>query len=463
MDNSSASEAASGVRRRFQNGKASDLRLFVGSFVHATKDDPMVMLTNTILGVSSKHIAFLEPIEKLEETKAMYEIPDLNVIFMTGSQFMIPGFIDTHIHAPQFPNNGLKLNLPLLDWLQNYTFPTEARLSDENYAKQLYPRVVDRLLRNGTTTASYFASLHLPATKILADTVKEKGQRGLVGKVSMLMNSPDYYKENSLEESVKENEEFILYVRSLNTPLVLPIVTPRFAPTCHAEQLKALGQLAKKYQCHVQSHLSETRPELSWVKELFPWSESYTDVYHKCELLGPKTIMAHGVWLDDAEVKVLKESGVGISHCPNSNISIRSGLCNVRRLLDSGVKVGLGTDCSGGYSSSILDSIRQAVQTSNTLAIFDSKLQHLPLSEIFRLATLGGAEVVAMDDKIGNFEVGKEFDALLIDLTAADSPVDCEDQDSLDDRIQRFLLNGDDRNIIEVYVAGVKVHDRRPT
>ncbi|KAK7071990.1 hypothetical protein SK128_024331, partial [Halocaridina rubra] len=408
-------------------------------------------------------IVFVEPVDKLDNLMETYGFSDSSINYLKPSQFFIPGFIDTHIHAPQFPNNGLKLELPLLQWLEKYTFPSEARLSDVQFAKYLYPKVVDCLLRNGTTTASYFASLHLPATKVLADVAVAKGQRALVGKVSMLVNSPDNYKESSLEDSIRDNEEFIEYVKSLQSPLVQPIVTPRFAPTCPTEQLNALGQLAKKYNCHVQTHLSETRPEISWVKELFPWSKSYTDVYDKSGLLSSKTIMSHCIWIDEVEVETLRACNVGVSHCPNSNISIRSGLCDVRRLLRKGIKVGLGTDCSGGYSPSILDSIRHAVQTSNTLAILNEGYKHLSLFEAFRLATLGGAKVVDMDNCIGNFEISKEFDALLIDMEVPDTAVYIDENDTLEDRLQRYLLNGDDRHIVEVYVAGNKVHERSTT
>lgn len=421
----------------------------------------MVFLTNTVLGVVDGAIKFVEPLQKLDNLKELFGFSDTDITYMNSSQFMIPGFVDTHIHAPQFPNNGLKLNLPLLQWLESYTFPTEAKFSDVEFAKYIYPKVVDRLVCNGTTTATYFASIHLPATKVLANVVQAKGQRALVGKVSMLVNSPDYYRESSLQDSVRENEEFIHYIKNLGSPLVLPIVTPRFAPTCPADQLKALGQLARKYNCHVQSHLSETRPETAWVKELFPWSKSYTDIYDKSDLLGSKTIMAHCIWLDDVEIQTLKESKVGVSHCPNSNLSIRSGLCDVQRLLNNGIKVGLGTDCSGGYSPSILDSIRQAVQTSNTLAILHEGYQHLSLAEVFRLATLGGAQVVDMEDRIGNFETTKEFDALLIDMGVGDTAVDTDAKDTLEDKVQKFLMNGDDRNIVQVYVAGRKVHERQ--
>ncbi|KAG7170881.1 Guanine deaminase-like 1 [Homarus americanus] len=438
----------------------SDMEVFVGTFVHSTEDSPMVVLTDMVMGVLNTKIEFMESLEELDHLKAEYGFTDSNIHYMTPSQFMMPGMIDTHIHASQFPNNGVAMDLPLLEWLQTYTFPTEANFSDTLFAREVYSKVVERLLRNGTTTAAYFGTIHLEGSKILADVVHDKGQRALIGKVNMMRNCPEYYRELSVQESIKDTEEFIRYIRSIQSPLVQPIVTPRFAPTCPEDQLASLGQLAVRYGCHIQSHLCETQPECNWVKELFPWAKSYTDVYDSMRLLSEKSIMAHCIWLADEEIYTLRERGVGIAHCPNSNISIRSGLCDIRRLLNHGLKVGLGTDCSGGYSSSMLDALRQALQVSNVLALDrDQDYQRLTFKEAFRMATLGGAKVLNMEDRIGNFEIDKEFDALLIDVSAPGSAVDIFSKDTIEDKIQKFLYTGDDRNIARVYVAGHRILD----
>ncbi|KAG0719322.1 Guanine deaminase [Chionoecetes opilio] len=362
----------------------------------------------------------------------------------------MPGLIDTHVHASQFPNNGLCLDLPLLEWLQKYTFPTERSFSDLKVARDVYSRVLDRMLRNGTTTASYFATAHLPATKVLAATVAAKGQRALVGKVNMMMNCPENYREASLEECLRETEEFIIYTKNLQSSLVMPIITPRFAVSCPEDQLRGLGDLASKYKCHVQSHLCESMPEIEFVKKLFPESRSYTHLYHATGLLTEKTIMAHCVWLDDEELRLLAKAQVGVAHCPSSNLNLFSGHCNVRRLLQHGVKVGLGTDCSGGYSPSVLDAMRRALQVSSCVAMDHPAHHALTLAEAFHLATLGGAQAVSLDDRTGNFEAGKEFDAILVDV-----------DDTMEDKIHKFLYNGDDRNMVAVYVAGRRVSARR--
>lgn len=441
------------------NSGVSDMKVFVGTLVHST-GNVFMQVRQAAVGVQGAKITFVEDTAKLKDLQEKYNIPESSIVHLTTSQFLMPGLIDTHIHASQFPNNGLNLDLPLLEWLKQYTFPTEGSFSDLGVAQKVYPRVVDRVLRNGTTTASYFATAHLPATKVLAATVAAKGQRALVGKVNMMTNCPENYREASLDESLRETEELILYTRSLQSPLVMPIVTPRFAITCPEDQLRGLGHLAAKHNCHVQSHLCESKAEIEFVKQLFPAFHSYTHLYHATGLLTDKTIMAHCVWMDDDELRLLAEAGVGVSHCPSSNLNILSGLCHVRRLLQHGVKVGLGTDCSGGYSPSVLDALRRALQVSSCVAMEGSTHDTLTLAEGFHLATLGGAQVVNMDDRIGNFEVGKEFDAILVDVEAPDSPLDIFDKDSIEDKIQRFLYNGDDRNMVEVYVAGRRVRAR---
>ncbi|KAK8731840.1 hypothetical protein OTU49_007293 [Cherax quadricarinatus] len=430
------------------------MKVFVGTIVHSTWEEPMNILQNTALGVHDSEIVFIEAAQRLEDLKTKYSFIDSDITYLTSSQFMMPGMVDTHIHASQFPNNGIKLDLSLLDWLNTYTFPTEAMFSDVKVAQCVYPKVVERLLKNGTTTAAYYATLHLEASKVLAQVVHDRGQRALIGKVNMMVNCPEYYRESSITESVSETEDFIFFIKKLQTPLIKPVITPRFAVACSLDQMKQLGQLAKKHDCHIQTHLCETQAEVTWIQELFPWSKSYTDVYDTAGLLGAKTIMAHCVWIEEQELKRLKECNTGVAHCPNSNISIRSGHCDVRQLICRGIKVGLATDCSGGYSSSMLDSLRRALDVSKSLSIQRQNYQFLTLPEVFRLATLGGAQVVNMEDRIGNFEIGKEFDSLLIDFEVPRSPLDIFDKDTLEDKIHKFLYNGDDRNIVQVYVAG---------
>jgi len=193
------------------------------------------------------------------------------------------------------------------------------------------------------------------------------------------------------------------------------------------------------------------------VRDLFRESESYTEVYHKYNLLTDKTVMAHGCHLSDEELVLFRETGASLSHCPNSNISLCSGLLNVRNVLNHKVKLGLGTDVAGGYSASMLDAVRKTLDTSKLLTIQDPEHATLTFEEVFRLATLGGSQALSLDNQTGNFEVGKDFDALRVNVAAPDGPIDLVQPEVPKILLEKFLNMGDDRNIVEVYVAGKKV------
>ncbi|KAM8885720.1 guanine deaminase isoform 2-T3 [Spinachia spinachia] len=283
------------------------------------------------------------------------------------------------------------------------------------------------------------------------------GQRALVGKVCMDTNdSVKHYKETK-QESQEETCRFIQELLKRQYPLVRPVVTPRFALSCTGALLGHLGEIAKKHKLHIQSHVSENIEEVKLVKELFPEFESYTDVYLKHNLLTDKTVMAHGCHLSDEELVLFKETGASLSHCPNSNISLCSGFLNVRNVLKHQVKLGLGTDVAGGYSASMLDAVRRARDTSKVLTIQNPEHETLTFEEVFRLATLGGSQALSLDDKTGNFEVGKDFDALRVNVAAPGGPMDLIQSEEPKIILEKFLNLGDDRNIAEVYVAGRKV------
>ncbi|KAI9334834.1 hypothetical protein DFJ73DRAFT_799018 [Zopfochytrium polystomum] len=410
------------------------------------------------------------------------------VTVLRKGQFVIPGFVDTHIHAPQYVFSGTGLDLPLLEWLNKYTFPRESKFSDDTYAKASYRRAVTRSLRNGTTTACYYATIHLSASKILVDVVEALGQRAFVGKVNMDRNSPDYYSETT-ETSFQETVEFVDYTLAKQSPLVTPVLTPRFAPSCTPELMEKLGALARdRGGLPIQSHLSENRGEIEWVKQLHPECDSYAAVYAHFGLLTDRAVMAHCIHLSPQERALLRDTGAAVSHCPNSNFSLESGVCNVRRLLDEGVKVALGTDVAGGYNPSMLDAFRMAVvaskvtaarskeppKTAAAAAVEGGEGKHyaaLTSHEAFYLATLAGAHAMGQQDRIGNFAVGKEFDALLVDVgddvvaAAADeeggatlhAPVDVFPHDEVESMFEKFMYLGDDRNIVRIWVRGKEV------
>jgi len=356
---------------------------------------------------------------------------------------------------------GLGTGVPLLDWLKQYTFNYESRFNEVEFAQKVYPKVVRDTLRQGSTTVSYFATIHLEATKVLYDVCVAAGQRALIGKVCMDRNAPDYYIEPCAAASLEATKSFIEYCAEKNSPLVKPTITPRFAITCTPELLEGLGDLAERYDCHVQSHLDENVNEIDFVKKLFP-GKSYTQVYKDAGLLTNKTVMAHCVQITDDELAMLRESGSGIAHCPTSNLSMFSGLAHVRHALDSGVHVGLGTDVAGGYAHSILTTMRDSLSVSSAVASCarneEEKLAGLKFEEAFFMATLGGAQAIGLSDRIGNFSPGKAFDALVVDVTSPNSNVITFGTETASELFQQFIYLGDDRNIEHIYVQGRRVH-----
>ncbi|XP_076020866.1 guanine deaminase [Genypterus blacodes] len=437
---------------------AATARVFRGTFVHSTPQMALQVLDDVLLGVNTDgKIAFIGNGAELDKLSQKFGFVPSEVTQLAQHEFFMPGMVDTHIHAPQYMYAGTALDLPLLQWLNTYTFPVEAHFKDLELAKRVYTQVVKRTLRNGTTTACYFATIHTDASLLLAQIANDFGQRALVGKVCMDRNNTVKDYKETCQESQDETCRFIAELLNKKYPLVKPVVTPRFALSCSGALLAQLGATAKNNNLHIQSHISENAEEVKLVKELFPESKSYADVYHKYNLLTDKTVMAHGCHLTDEELLLFKETGASVSHCPNSNISLISGILDVRKVLNHEVKLGLGTDIAGGYSASLLDSVRRAMDSSKVLTLRDPEYNTLTFEEVFRLATLGGSQALSLDDQTGNFEVGKDFDALRVNIAAPGGPIDmfqCEKPKIL---LEKFLNLGDDRNIVEVYVAGKRV------
>lgn len=440
------------------------MKVFHGTIVHSTRNSPLQIEENKYIGVDKSKIVFIDDEQNLQELQTKYEFSSKDIQSLAKGQVLMPGFIDGHVHAPQFANIGLRLDLPLLDWLERYTFPTEKKFADVDFARRIYQSAVKCLLANGTTTASYFGTIHVESTLELCEICNTFGQRAFVGKVSMDTNTLDESYNETTQDALADAERFVEEVLRREYHLVQPIVTPRFACCCSEKCLQGLARIASKYQLLIQSHIAENVDELALVRQLFPHCNNYTDVYDSCGLMTERTIMAHGIYLTEEELEVFRARKSGIVHCPNSNMSIRSGLCKVRNLQRHEVKVGLGTDVSGGYHPSMINAIQMAVQTSNVLTINGTEQDKVDYREAFRLSTLGGAEALGISDKVGNFEVGKEFDALVVDATdgeeAEGAALTCFPERDTEDLVQRLLFLGSYRNIREVYVAGRLVHSR---
>jgi guanine deaminase len=337
-----------------------------------------------------------------------------------------------------------------MPWLEAYTFPEEAKYGDLEYAKLVYSSFVKQLWRNGTTRAGVFATVHKNSTKLLMDLFNKAGMGAYVGKLKMGRNYSDKLTEET-EASLLDTEEVILEYGN-KYEMVKPIITPRFVPTCSKELMKGLGELAKKYNIPVQSHLSENKGEISFVKELHPDAKNYASVYAEAGLFGEvKTIMAHCVLVSDEEIEIMKEKNVFVAHSPNSNLNLSSGIAPVRRLINEGISVTLASDVSGGHSLSMMRVMVGCAQSSN-LKWLESNKTEAPLttSELFYLATKGGGKFFG---KVGSFEEGYEFDALVID----DSTLPTFRKLTLEERLQRLIYTGDDRNILVRFIAGKEI------
>ena len=374
-----------------------------------------------------------------------------------GDCLLIPAMNDMHVHASQYRNQGLAMDLELLPWFQNYTFPEEKKYADAAYAERMYRRFIRDLWRFGTMRACVFATSHTDSTRLLMNLFKEAGMGALVGKVAMNRNCPPELSE-TVEQMVEGYEYLIAeYPSSIvphpsSAPLVRPIITPRFIPSCTPEMLQACGNLAAKYQLPVQSHLSENLSEMALVQTLERESTSYGDAYNRYGLFGQTpTIMAHCVWTDGAELELMKQNDVMIAHCPTSNLNIASGLAPIRRFLDEGLRVGLGSDISGGHDLSIFRMMMYAIQVSKLLYLQNHDKPFLTLSEAFWIATKSAGHFFG---RVGSFEPGYEFDALVID----DHDLN-HDHYSLLHRLERYIYLGDDRQIVHRFCRGREIHE----
>ena len=365
-----------------------------------------------------------------------------------GDRLLIPAMNDMHVHAPQVHNQGVAMDLELLPWLQNYTFPEESKYADVHYAERMYRRFLHTQWLFGTMRSVVFGTVHTESTRLLMKLYQEAGMGALVGKVAMNRNCPEALCED-VETAIEGNERLI---EEFNQPdsLVRPIITPRFVPSCTPEMLRACGELAAKYQLPVQSHLSENISEIEWVKDLEQESSCYGDAYNRYGLFGQTpTVMAHCVWTSGEELELMKRNKVMVAHCPTSNFNLSSGLAPVRTFLEEGMRVGLGSDISGGHDLNIFRMMVYAIQVSKMHYQHNHDKAFLTLSEAFWLATKSAGSFFG---RVGSFEPGYEFDALVID-----DAVLYPSEYSLLHRLERFIYLGDDRQIVHRFCRGREI------
>lgn len=408
--------------------------------------------------------AYNEVIHDYENTNAFHRLEE--------GMYFLPGFVDLHIHAPQWIQSGTALDIPLNDWLNTYTFPTEAKFADANFARKVYEDVVETLLANGTTTALYFATIHKEASIVLADICAKKGQRGLVGKVVMddPEQTPSFYRDSDTKTALAETEEFILAVKEIGKQAkqgVYPVVTPRFIPSCTDEALRGLGELAAKYDTHIQSHCSESDWAHGYVRERFGKNDA--QALDDFGLLQEKTVMAHSNFLTDEDAELFAETGSAIAHCPISNAYFANSVLPVARFMSMGIDIGLGSDISGGFSPSLYDNTRQAVISSRMLEDgVDTSLSadqrgvpnsRITINEAFYLATAGGGESLSLP--VGRLQEGFAWDVQVIDTRTANARLPLYDaNESKMDIFEKIIYLTRPENIREVWVQGELVHTR---
>ena len=376
-----------------------------------------------------------------------------------GDALIFPGMVDLHVHAPQYAFRGMCMDLELMDWLEQYTFPEEEKYEDIEYAKKAYGIFVEALKRGATTRGCIFATRHRYATELLMELMEESGLVSYVGKVNMDREASAALTEKSAEISAYTTFGWINAVKDKfeNTK---PILTPRFIPCCTDKLMEELREIQMAYGIPVQSHLSESKGEIDFVKFLRPDNAFYGESYNEYDLFGKnddintdvKTVMAHCVWSTDEEVELMRKNGVFVAHCPASNMNLTSGIAPIRKYLDLGLNIGLGSDVAGGHSDSIFRAITDAIQVSKMyFRMVNEEYSPLVFSEAFYLATKGGG---AFFGKVGSFEVGYEFDGVVMDDSILLHPRPL----NLAERMERAVYLGlDEKNITAKFVAGRKI------
>jgi guanine deaminase len=432
-------------------GSAKRVEAFRGTVVHLL-DDPALRgdaalecFEDGLLVLSDGIVAETGAAAQLLPT-----LPSHATIVDYRGKLIAPGFVDTHIHYSQtdiIAAHGEQL----LEWLERFTFPAERRFADREHAADTARFFLDELLRNGTTTAMVFATVHPQSVDAFFEAAQDRGARMIAGKVMMDRHCPEFLQDTA-ESSYEDSQALI--ERWHGKERLLYAVTPRFAVTSTERQLELAGQLLDEHpDVYLQTHVAENRAEVAWVAELFPWSRSYLDVYDRFGLLRPRAVYAHCIHLDDPDRARMGAAGAAMSFCPTSNLFLGSGLFDTDAAHRHGVRVALGTDVGGGTSFSMLRTQEEAYKVAQmggrTLS---------PLSALY-LATLGGARALYLDDRIGNFAPGKEGDFIVLDPAA--TPLlerRMRHAQTWPERLFVLAMLGDDRAVMATHLMGVRQH-----
>ena len=437
----------------------------VGTAYHAPTARELETLSDVAVVVADDGvISAVLPASSDEAQRAMASAG--STVRLGAHERLLPGLIDTHIHAPQWVQLGTGLDIPLDRWLFEYTFPLEARYADEGFARQVWSRMVPTLLRHGTTTAVYYSSIHEGATTALAEACAEHGQRAFVGRVGMdhTQGTPDWYRDADASTGVDASARSVEAIRALGSGLVEPIITPRFAPACSDDMLRGLGELARATGTRVQTHCSESDWEHGHAFERFGMSD--TRALDSFGLVNRSTVLAHGDHLSDSDLDLIGAVGAGVAHCPLSNAYFANAVFPLRRALSRGVHVGLGSDVSGGAHPGLLPQCTHAVTASRYLedgvdaslraeerGVADSRVD---IVAAFHVATKGGADLLGIN--AGVITPGHVLDAFVVDCEARTSGLDFWEGIDNDERLfEKIVRLAGPADITTVWVSGRRV------
>lgn len=416
------------------------MEIYKGNIISADSYDQLNVIENGYVVVENGFIK--EVLSSLPEEYKDEKITDY------GDDLIIPAFSDLHIHGSQYAQRGLGMDKLLFDWLNEYTFPQESNFRDLNYAKAIYAKLIRELLRHGTFHVTLFTTIHYEACDLLFKMLDKAGMYAYTGLVNMDMNSPDYYVDKT-DESLAKTEKFI--IEHSDNEKVKPILTPRFAPTCSKTLLSGLGELAKKYDLGLQTHLVESKAEAAWAKELYPEFGSDGEIYEKLGLLqgsGPK-IFAHVIFPSEVEERILSEYNAISVHCPDATSSVIAGIMPAKKMKEKGLKIALGTDVGAGHFMGIYHQAARAAQISKMKDFYEGDDQTINLANAFYMGTAEGGSIF---DRAGKIKKGYRFNALVIE-----NMLDREYERPISDALERFCYYGDDRNIKERFIDGKKI------
>lgn len=394
---------------------------------------------------ASGRIAAVGAFSDLAPQHAGIELHDLR------PYWILPGLIDLHVHLPQYESVAMD-GLELLPWLNTHIFPAEARFLDVGVAKAAAQRFFSDLLALGTTMAVVYSTIHQPATDAAFHEAKSCGIRAAIGKMMMDQNAPKALSENT-EASLQQSEELIQQWHGKEGGRLLYALAPRFAPMCTPTLMRGVGKLSEQTGAYIQTHLAENLAEIAWVGKLFPECENYTEVYHRYGMLNARTLLGHGIHLAESERAMIRAAGATIVHCPSSNAFLESGVMPLRRWLDEGLSVGLGTDVAGGPTLSMWKEMAMACTVSKLrLALLKEANATVKPAEAFHLATRAAAQSLGLKDRIGSLDKGLDADFVVVDPCRVDPAERMED--AADRVLSRLIYRADPRMVKATFVRG---------